>query len=70
MENQMYRSGSSSIAKKVTKYGGQKLEPYTTCRKYKEVARVPLEVQPINQPRQIFLPVWTATIATEVRKML
>jgi hypothetical protein len=56
MKNQMYRSITANKVARLGRSETLKLEPYTTRRKYKEAAHMPLVVQPINQPRQICLP--------------
>jgi hypothetical protein len=44
-------------------------EPNTAYRKYKEFAHRSVVDQQISQPRLDISPIWTPTIAAEVRKL-
>jgi hypothetical protein len=45
------------------------IEPDTTYRKYKESTLMPLVHHPISQPSLDISPIWTLTIAAEVKKL-
>jgi hypothetical protein len=45
------------------------VEPNTTHRKYKESAHMSLIDHPFGQPRLDISPIWTPTMAAEVRKL-
>jgi hypothetical protein len=48
---------------------GLQIEPNTTYRKYKESVHISPVYYPISQPSLDISPIWTPTIAAEVKKL-